>query len=113
MLKTDYLSKGNSEKGGMNNKMSHRVNLQITPQDIEKAEDVEIMEEKDHWNTYKLKDGSIIKLKLIVRGVKRLTTKWQPDGNPIYLVNSQTVMRLGSVPKKLKAKPKPRTLEPV
>lgn len=93
--------------------MAHRRVMQITSEDIEKAEDVEIVEEKDFWNTYKLKDGSAIKMKLIVRGVKRLTTKWQPDGNPIYLVNSQNVMRLGDIPKKLKAKPKPSTFEPV
>jgi hypothetical protein len=93
--------------------MAHRRAMQITSEDIEKAEDVEIVEEKDYWNTYKLKDGSVIKMKLIVRGVKRLTTKWQPDGNPIYFVNSQNVMRLGDIPKKLKAKPKPSTFEPV
>ena len=93
--------------------MAQRVRMRITPEDIEKAEDVDIVEEKDHWNTYKLKDGSLIKMKLIVRGVKRLTTKWQHDGNPIYLVNSTNVMRLGSIPKKLKAKPKPSTFEPV
>ena len=93
--------------------MAHRRAMQITSEDIEKAEDVEIVEEKDYWNTYKLKDGSVIKMKLIVRGVKRSTTKWQPGGNPIYLVNSQNVMRLGNIPKKLKAKPKPSTFEPV
>jgi len=93
--------------------MAHRRGMQITSEDIEKAEDVEVVEEKDYWNIYTLKDGSVIKMKLIVRGVKRLTTKWQPDGNPIYLVNSQTVMRLGNIPKKLKAKPKPSTFEPV
>ena len=93
--------------------MAQRVRMRITPEDIEKAEDVDIVEEKDHWNTYKLKDGSLIKMKLIVRGVKRLTTKWQHDGNPIYLVNSTNVMRLGNIPKKLKAKPKPSTFEPV
>ena len=93
--------------------MAQRARMQITSEDIENAEDVEILEEKDHWNTYKLKDGSVVKMKLIVSGVKRLTTKWQPDGNPIYLVNSQNVMRLGNIPKKLKAKPKPSTFEPV
>ncbi|UCC33247.1 MAG: hypothetical protein JSW53_05625 [Candidatus Bathyarchaeota archaeon] len=93
--------------------MAQRRGMRITPEDIENAEDVEIVEEKDHWNTYKLKDGSVIKMKLMVRGVKRLTTKWQPDGNPIYVVNSQNVMRLGNIPKKLKAKPKPSTFEPV
>lgn len=90
-----------------------RISLRITPEDLEKAEDIDIMEEKENWNVYKLRDGSELKLKLVVTGIKRLTTKWQPDGNPIYLVNSQNVLRLGHVPKKLKAKPKPRTFEPV
>lgn len=93
--------------------MAQRRGMRITPGDIEKAEDVEIVEEKDYWNTYKLRDGSVIKMKLIVRGVKRLTAKWQPDGNPMYLVNSQNVMRLGNIPKNLKAKPKLSTFEPV
>ncbi len=86
--------------------MAHKMTVGITPEDLEKAEDVEITEEKDYWNTYKLKDGSVIRIKLIVRGIKRLTTRWQPDGNPIYLVNSQNVIRMSKVPKKLKAKPK-------
>ena len=85
----------------------------ITPDDLEKAEDVEIIDEEDHWNTYQLKDGSVIKIKLIVRSIKRLTSKWQPDGNPIYLINSQNVIRMANVPKKLKAKPKPPTFKPV
>ena len=93
--------------------MARKIPIRITPEDLEKAEDIEITEEKENWNIYKLKDGSEIKLKLVVTGVKRLTTKWQPDGNPIYLVNSQNVMRLGHVPKSLKAKPKPSTFEPV
>ena len=86
--------------------MAHKMKMGITPEDLEKAEDVEIAEEKDHWNKYKLKDGSLIRIKLIVKGIKRLTTKWQPDGNPIYLINSQNVIRMSQVPKELRAKPK-------
>lgn len=93
--------------------MERRMPIRIRPEDLEKAEDIDIKEEKENWNVYKLEDGSQIKLKLIVTGVKRLTTKWQPDGNPIYLVNSRNVMRLAHIPKNLKAKPKPRTFEPV
>jgi len=93
--------------------MDRKIQMPITPEDFEQAEDVEIAEEKEYWNTYKLKDGSELKLKLIVTGVKRLTTKWQPDGNPIYLVNSQNVIRFEHIPKNLKAKPKPSTFEPV
>jgi len=94
--------------------MVRRIGMEpITSEDLEQAEDVEIVEEKEHWNAYKLKDGSEIRLKLIVTGIKRLTTKWQPDGNPVYLVNSQNVMRLEHIPKNLKAKPKTSTFEPV
>ncbi|NIQ07410.1 MAG: hypothetical protein GWO20_17310, partial [Candidatus Korarchaeota archaeon] len=49
--------------------MAHKMTVGITPEDLEKAEDVEITEEKDYWNTYKLKDGSVIRIKLIVRGI--------------------------------------------
>ena len=86
--------------------MAQKMTMGITTEDLNRAEDVEIMEEKDHWNKYKLKDGSVIKIKLIVKEIRRLATKWQPDGNPIYLINSQNIIRMSQVPTKLKAKPK-------
>jgi hypothetical protein len=86
--------------------MAQKMTMGITAEDLNRAEDVEIIEEEDHWNKYKLKDGSVIKIKLIVKEISRLTTKWQPDGNPIYLINSQNIIRMSQVPMKLKAKPK-------
>ena len=80
--------------------------------DLEEADDIDFTEEEEHWNVYKLEDGTSLKIKLILRTVKRLK-KWAPDGNPLYVVSSANVVRLVNVPKELKRKPKPSSFEPV
>jgi hypothetical protein len=80
--------------------------------DLMEAEDIDFEEEKEEWNTYKLVDGSTLKIKLVLRGVKRLK-KFSQDGNPMYVINATNVVRLVDVPKELRAKPKPRSFEPV
>lgn len=84
----------------------------FTPKDIQEAEDIDFTEEDESWNTYKLNDGSTLKVKLVLTGVKRLK-KWNPDGSPIYLVNSHNAVRIVDVPKELRAKSKPHTFNPV
>jgi len=84
----------------------------ITPEELAQAEDVDFEQEKEYWNTYKLKDGTTLMVKLVVVGVKRLK-RWAPDGNPIYAINSQNILRLVNVPKELKGKVKETTFKPV
>jgi len=84
----------------------------ITPQDIIEWEDVDFEERKEFWNEYKLKDGTTLKVRLILIGVKRLR-KCAPDGNPIYVINSNNVVRVFDVPKELKQRPKESTFKPV
>jgi hypothetical protein len=84
----------------------------ITPQDMAEAQDIDFEEEKEHWNIYKLKDGTTLKIKLIVTGIKRLK-KHNPDGTPIYVVNSQNVVRTVDIPKDLIAKQKEPSMKPV
>ncbi len=74
--------------------------------------DLDFEEEEEHWNTYKLSDGSTLKVKLVLRGVKRLK-RFEPDGSPIYVINSINVVRAINIPKELKAKPKESELPPV
>ncbi len=83
-----------------------RMSQQITPQDLASAEDVDFDEEHESWNVYKLKDGTTLKVKLVLAGVKRLK-KHNPDGSPIYLINSKNMVRVANVPKKLLGKPQP------
>jgi hypothetical protein len=89
------------------------LSVEIVPQDIAEAEDVDFEQEKEHWNTYKLKDGTTLMVKLVLVGVKRLK-KWTPDGTPVYVINSQNVVRVTNVPRELKGKIiKETTFKPV
>jgi hypothetical protein len=67
--------------------------------------DLDFKEIEENWNTYTLNDGTTLKVKLVLRGVKRLK-KYEPDGSPIYVINSINVVRAVNVPEELKAKPK-------
>jgi len=80
--------------------------------DLAEADDIDFTEEREHWNTYKLKDGTTLKVKLVLRGIKRLK-KWNADGSPIYLINSQNVVRAVDIPKELRAKPRTSAFKPV
>lgn len=83
----------------------------ITPEDIMEAEDVDFEEVKEGWNIYKLSDGTTLKVKLILVGVKRLK-KYNPDGTPIYIINSQNLVRAVNIPRELRAKPKEPSFKP-
>jgi len=91
--------------------MSKRIG-RITTTDLQQAEDIDIVKEEEHWNVYELGDGTKLKVKIVLQGVKRLK-KWSPDGTPIYVINSSNVLRISNVRKELKAKPKPSTFQPV
>jgi len=84
--------------------------MAVTPEDIAEGEDVDFEEVKEYWNVYKLKDGTTLKVKLVLIGVKRLK-KHNLDGSPIYVIQSQNIVRAVDVPKELYAKPP--TVKPV
>jgi len=80
------------------------MSVPITPEDIAEGEDVDFEEAAEGWNVYKLSDGTTLKVKLVLIGVKRLK-KHNPDGSPIYVIQSQNIVRAVNVPKELYAKP--------
>jgi len=82
--------------------------MQITPQDIAEGESLDFTEHTEHWNTYKLSDGTLLKVRIVLTGVKRLK-KYNPDGEPIYIIQSQNIVRAVDVPTDIKMKPKPPT----
>jgi hypothetical protein len=84
----------------------------ITPEDVAAGEDIDFEEKEEHWNVYKLKDGTTLKIKLILVGIKRLR-KHGPDGTPLYMINSQNVVRAVDIPKELMAKQKEPSFKPV
>lgn len=86
--------------------------MRITQKDLLEAEEVDFAEEEEHWNVYQLADGTTLKVKLILQGVKR-TKRFNPDGVPLYLINSQNIVRTLNVPESLKAKSRESTFKPV
>jgi len=84
----------------------------ITTDAFQDSEEIDFEEDKEYWNEYRLADGTTLKVKLVLRGVKRLK-RYEPDGSPIYAINSINVVRAVNVPEKLKAKPKKSEMTPV
>lgn len=79
---------------------------------FEGSVDLDFDEVEENWNTYTLSDGTTLKVKLVLRGVKRLR-RCEPDGTPIYVINSINVVRAVNVPEELKVKPKESEMAPV
>jgi hypothetical protein len=79
--------------------MSARFNF-----DMSKAVDVDWVSSQELWNTYKLEDGSTLKLRIVLKGVKRAFEK-SPTGEPMYLTNVDFVTRVVDVPKELLSLP--------
>jgi hypothetical protein len=88
------------------------IPVPITPEDMAGADDIDFEESKEYWNVYRLRDGTTLKIKLVLVGIKRLK-KHNPDGTPIYMINSQNVVRAIDIPKELIAKPKETSMKPV
>jgi hypothetical protein len=74
--------------------------------------DLDFKEVEENWNTYTLSDGTTLKVKLVLRGVKRLKN-FEPDGSPIYVINTINVVRAVDIPPELKAKSKKSEMPPV
>jgi len=86
--------------------------MRILQRDLEEAEDIDFTDEKEHWNTYKLSDGTTLKVKLALRGVKRLK-RYNPDRTPIYIIQSQNIVRTVGIPEEVKAPLKKSSFKPV
>jgi hypothetical protein len=84
---------------------------QIMPEDIAQADDMDWTEENEFWNTYRLSDGTLLKVKMVLKGVKRLK-KYSPDGTPIYIIMSDNVVRAMEIQGNVKLKPKPSNMKP-
>lgn len=74
--------------------------MRITSKAIEESIDLDFKDEQEFWNIYPLSDGTILKVRLVLRGVKRLQ-KPKRDGSPQYIINSTNIARATNVPKEL------------
>lgn len=73
-------------------------------QSVPEGDEVDFDVVEEGWNVYKLKDGSTLKIKLVLAGVIKVRNQYDPIGNPIYMINSTNVVRVTDVPPELKRK---------
>lgn len=68
-----------------------KVNLQG---EMVEGEGVEFSPLKESWDEYQLADGYKLRTRLVVSKVTRVKGRTTPEGDPIYVVNSQTVVSI-------------------
>ena len=62
-----------------------------------------------HWNTYKLSDGSTIRIKTVLKGVKRLNS-FTAEGKPVYAVKADNMVEVLDAPSQLMKAPNQENL---
>ena len=65
--------------------------------------EVEIVNEKIPWSTFKLDDGTELKIRINIVGIQRALDKWDHTGKPAYQIQSNLTVR-SRIPPKLMAK---------
>jgi hypothetical protein len=53
---------------------------------------VQITESIDRWTEIKLEDGTTLRVKPVVISAARLDGRFDPQGNPMYIVQAQSAM---------------------
>jgi hypothetical protein len=56
------------------------------------GESVDFMTRKEDFNEYQLADGKVLRIKMVVTRIIRLVGEKAPDGNPVYLIQSQNIV---------------------
>ena len=78
--------------------MGARVKIRYGGQLVD-GEEVDYDPLAEKWNEYRLSDGTVLRMKLVVTKIVRLDL-YNDQGEPIYLVNSNNAIS-ASVPPKL------------
>ncbi|MCK5631649.1 hypothetical protein KAH85_03735 [Candidatus Bathyarchaeota archaeon] len=86
--------------------------VRITQKDIIEGTEVDFTAKEEYWNIYECEDGTTLKVKLVLRGIKRLK-KYRPDLYPIYVIDAQNIVRTVNISAKFKAKVKESSFKPV
>jgi hypothetical protein len=67
------------------------------------SEPIDIVSSKEGWSEYTLADGTVIRAKGVLLDVKRLVNQYNPEGDPIYVLQL-TMVNQARVPDNLKKK---------
>ena len=62
---------------------------------------VEVHQSGERWNEYFLEDGTVLKMKLVLKKVFKVDNEFDAEGNPVYVMQSTNVTSV-TAPKNLK-----------
>jgi hypothetical protein len=60
------------------------------------ATPVDVNQSTERWNEYLLEDGTVLKMKLILKKVFRVSNEFDTEGNPVYVMQSTNVNSVSS-----------------
>lgn len=77
-----------------------KVTINLGGRQVE-ATAIEVNQSSERWNEYLLEDGTVLKMKLILKKVLRVDGEYDAEGNPIYIMQSTNVSTV-TAPRPLK-----------
>lgn len=82
--------------------MENKVSINFGGRQVQ-ATPIEVNQSSERWNEYLLEDGTVLKMKLVLKKVLRIDGEFDAEGNPIYIMQSTNVSSISS-PDHLKKK---------
>jgi len=68
------------------------------------GQQIDVESSSESWNTYKLEDGTVLKMKVVLLDVVRLDNEYDKAGNPVYQFSAHQIVGI-TPPDELKKKP--------
>jgi len=82
--------------------MPDRIKIAVPGMGNVEGFDVPIKESVERWTDLNLEDGSVLRVKSSVLKVIRADGKFDPQGNPMYVIQASHVMVVASTPEHLR-----------
>ena len=76
-----------------------KITLNLGGREVE-AVPVEVNQTAEHWNEYLLEDGTVLKMKLVLKKVFKVANEVDAEGNPVYVMQSTNVSTVNAPKKK-------------
>ena len=76
-----------------------KIKINVGGREVE-ATPVEVTQSSEKWNEYLLEDGSVLKMKLVLKKVLKVDGERDEEGNPVYVMQSTNVTTVSSPKKK-------------
>ncbi len=67
-----------------------KVTINFGGREVE-ATPIEVNQSNERWNEYLLEDGTVLKMKLILKKVLKVEGEVDAEGNPVYVMQSTNV----------------------